>query len=58
MTNTPNQKPGIKDTGITLPSINEDIAGLKPPQSVQEVMKGLISESNGRNELIIPILPK
>ena len=60
MTHTPNQKPGTKDTGITLPSINEDIAGLKPPQSVQEVMKGLISDANGipslsKNEVVIPM---
>ena len=56
--NTPNQKPGVKDAGITLPSINEDIAGLKPPQSVQEVMKGLITETNSRNEVVVPITPK
>jgi Protein of unknown function (DUF4231) len=54
------QKLGIKESGIVLPSINEEISGLSPPQSVKEVMQRLITETDvipsPKNE-VINILP-
>jgi hypothetical protein len=62
MNHTPNAKPGAKDTGIALPSINEEISGLQPPKTVKEVMQGLIAESDSipslKNEVLVPVLPK
>jgi Protein of unknown function (DUF4231) len=61
MNHTPNTKPGSKDTGIALPSINEEISGLQPPKTVKEVMQGLITESDSiptpKNEVIVQMLP-
>jgi hypothetical protein len=58
MTHQPNQKPNTPtNSGLVLPSINEEIPLLKPPQSVKEVMQGLISEDipTPKNETVIPI---
>lgn len=58
MAHQPNQKPNTTtNSGLVLPSINEEIPLLKPPQSVKEVMQGLISEDipTPKNETVIPI---
>jgi len=49
----PTQKPAAQ-SGIVLPSINEELASFQPPQTVKEVMKGLIAEPEA-NEIIVPI---
>ena len=49
----PNQK-SVKETGIVLPSINEELASFQAPQTIKEVMKGLITEPEV-NEIIVPI---
>jgi hypothetical protein len=58
LTQTPNQKTGKENT-IVLPSINEEISSLNPPQTVKDVMKGLISDTESlpspTNETVIPI---
>jgi hypothetical protein len=48
-------KQGTKDPSIVLPSINEELASFQPPQTVKEVMKGLITTDSPTNEIIIPI---
>jgi hypothetical protein len=60
MTHNPNQKPNTPtNSGLALPSINEEIPLLKPPQSVKEVMQGLIPDSpSPKNETVIPISNK
>jgi hypothetical protein len=55
LTHTPSTaKQSAKDPSIVLPSINEELASFQPPQTVKEVMKGLIATTN---EVIIPIPP-
>lgn len=48
-------KQGTKDPSIVLPSINEELASFQPPQTVKEVMKGLITTDSPTNEIIIPM---
>jgi hypothetical protein len=62
LSHTPSsQKLGTKDPSIVLPSINEEIAGLSPPQSVKEVMQGLITGTDSipspKNEVIVNMAP-
>ena len=55
LTHTPSTaKQGTKDPSIVLPSINEELASFQPPQTVKEVMKGLITSESPTNEIIIP----
>jgi hypothetical protein len=58
LTQTPSQKTA-KESTIVLPSINEEIASLNPPQTVKDVMKGLISDTESipspTNEIVVPI---
>jgi len=58
LTQTPSQKTS-KESTIVLPSINEEIASLNPPQTVKDVMKGLISDTESipspTNEIVVPI---
>jgi hypothetical protein len=57
LTHNPTQKQNIKDSPLALPSINEEITLLKPPQSVKEVMAGLITVPDSppmpKNETIL-----
>ena len=55
----PGQKPA---DGILPPSLNKEIAGMAPPDSVKEVMRGLIAQDGlatpkeeGKNTVIVPV---